>query len=64
MALDPLGSDDWKRYPTCLPRSVGGDSDLEFHHQTLVQSATRLFSGRGDVEVWSNDGLSKGESRR
>lgn len=60
MASEP-DSEDWKRYPTCLPSNISGDSDLEAHRKRLYEHSAQIFMGHGDVEVWTSNRFNQGE---
>lgn len=49
----PMAVGDWEDYPLCLSQAQHVGVDLQDQHDKLVEATPRIFSGQGDIEVWS-----------
>ena len=56
MALDA----GWKDYLLNLPQRSLTDVEIDHHAQRLCGQDTQLFSGQGDIEMWSRDEMNGG----
>jgi hypothetical protein len=51
---------DWERYPLCLSQDQHIGLDLEDQHDELIKATPRIFSGQGEIEMWTQREDSQG----
>lgn len=53
---------DWENYPCNLPQRLCV-AEEDSQRQALQDDASRLFSGRDDVDIWEHDYMDDGTAK-